>query len=174
MISSLKFTKIQKQIQIFLFFISISLIICQETTQTVKGVAVKVHGKSGKISIFTNNSTNSSNTTTDEVTINFASLIERDVNGSEVGKTGPIKHSFENFAQMDFSVSPVEKITFQNLSAYCVNLTAYNVVTTNNTFTGSVFIFNETGIINMGGNDTVQVNPGSVKFSVNIENWPFC
>ena len=161
-------------IKILLIMLSlISYVFSDDVDMTIKNVTVKVMGHSGKIAI-TSIKSNSTNTTKETITINFSSLSEKDINGNEVGKTSSVKHTFNNFAQMDFVLTPVLPIKFQTIDAFYVNLTANSIVTPESVFIGNIFIFNGTGIINIGGTETAEVSEGTVKFSLDLENWPFC
>lgn len=164
-----------KKNHLFIFLLSLVSyfhFICAEE-MTISNVTVSVMGKSGKIKIF-KKSENLTEQIEEEVNIRFGSLSEKDENGTEVGKAGPIKHSFNNFAQLDFSVTPITPILFQNISAYHLNLTASNLIKADTTFKAMIYIFNETGTIDIGGDDRANVGPGMVKFSAMIENWVFC
>jgi hypothetical protein len=154
-----------------------SLSFQQELNYTLNKVSLKILGQSGKMRITTNrtNILNGTNvTTTEQVVVCFKSLKELNLNGSEVGKTGDVKHSFNNFAQLYFTVSNLTKGTFQNLSVISVNFTATKIVNDKTTLTGMVHIFNDTGVINMGNSETANVIPGNVKFSIMVNDWPFC
>jgi hypothetical protein len=157
-----------------IIFISLfSLSFCGDAELEFKNVTVKVLGHSGKIQIAKNYS--NGNTTTEEtVTINFSALKERDAQGNEVGKTGSVKHSFNNFAQLDFAVSEVVETKFQNLTVFSTTLKASKIVKDETTFTGSVLIFAQDGEIVTGINETAKVTAGAIKFSVDVEAWPFC
>jgi hypothetical protein len=136
-------------------------------------VSVKALGHSGKISLSrTFNTTNG--TESNDVIINFSHLKELDMNGNEVGKSGSQKHSFNNFAQLDFTVSDVNQVKYQNLSASKFSLTASGIQTSETRLIGSIYVFNQTGMIKNGENETANVQPGTVKLSVDIENWKFC
>ena len=106
--------------------------------------------------------------------VDFTSLIERDINGSEIGKSSKVKHSFNNFAQLDFDIGNVTSSKYQNLSVFGLDFSAKNIVDANTTFICQILIFNDTGSIQIGENEIESVLPGTVKFSVVITNWPFC
>jgi len=149
--------------------------ISQESgSMTLDDISVKALGHSGKISI-TKTTTNSTNgTEINEVVMDFSSLIERDINGTEVGTSGPNKHSYNNFAQMDFTISEMTTIKYQNLTALTFNLFATNLIEASTSFQGILYIFNDTGSIKAGEREFANVDVGTVKFSVEINNWPFC
>jgi hypothetical protein len=153
-----------------LFFIN--LILCQDAQMKLDDFTVYALGKSGKIII--NRLIRRDNTTeNNSVTFDFSSLKELDINGTEVGKSGPNKHSFNNFATLDFKISETSKVIYQNLGALTFDLTASNIQDTSTLFSGRLFIFNQTGTINNNG-ETSNVEPGTVKLSINIQNWNFC
>ncbi len=140
---------------------------------SVSGVSVKVLGQSGKL-VITKNITNGNTTTEESVTVNFSSLIERDNEGNEVGQSGQVKHSFNNFAQLNFTVSNFTEEKYQNLTVFKTSLTASEIVAADTNFTGTFYVFTEGGDIQTGKNETTKVAPGAVKFSVDVNNWPFC
>jgi len=133
---------------------------------------LKILGHSGKMRLSYTNSTENG-TDTNSIEIDFDSLIERNNAGEEVGKSGKQKHSFNNFAQLDFQINDFVEKKFQNLSVFETSLVVKQFLE-NATFTAFVNIFNETGIIDTGANNSVRVNRGTMKFSVLIENWSFC
>lgn len=126
-------------LMILLSFLALSYVVCQETEMKVKDVSVKVMGQSGKISI-TSTQTVGGVDKVDTITINFSSLKEKDSSGNEVGKNGSVKHSFNNFATMDFEVSKVTTVKFQNIDAYSDSLTAKDIVTKNSNLIGTFYI----------------------------------
>lgn len=133
---------------------------------------LKILGHSGKIRLsYSNNSGNF--TESSSIDIDFDSLIERNAAGEEVGKTGKQKHSFNNFSQLDFVISEFAETKFQNLSVFQTSLVVDKFLESSK-FTAYIYIFNETGTIDTGANNTVNVNKGTLKFSVKIENWSFC
>lgn len=163
--------KIFAIICITIFFTSTA--ICQDAEMKVKDVLLKVMGESGKIEI-TLKKVVEGVEKIDTVNIRFSSLTERDSSGNEVGKAGSVKHSFNNFAQIKKEVSKVTETKFQNINAYSISLTAKDIVAPNSNFIGTFYIFNGSGKINTGGSETVDVSPGSIKFSLDIQDWPFC
>jgi len=157
-----------------ILFSLFSLNFCDDADLSLNDVAVKVLGQSGKIQI-AKNYTNGNETTLETVTINFSALRERDANGADVGTTGKVKHSFNNFATFNFVVEPVQVGKFQNLTVLSTTLTASNIVNdTQGTFVAKVLVFNETGVIETGINETAKVNAGALKFTVDVNDWPFC
>ena len=137
-------------------------------------ISVKALGQSGKITI--NKSIKSSDGTIEdnEVTLDFSSLTELDINGTVIGKSGNFKHSFNNFAQLDFKVSEVTTVLYQKLTALTFNLQATGIQDDSTKFNGRLFIFNDTGKITNGDNENADIVPGTVKLSIDIENWKFC
>lgn len=150
----------------------LSMNICQDSNVEFNSVNLKVLGQSGKI-VLSKNFTTDNQTITEQVVIRFSSLTERDVMQNEVGQAGKVKHSFNNFAVLDFSVTNVTEQTYQNITVFQTSLKAVNIVQ-NASFTGSLLVFKEKGNITTGVNETEQVYPGALKFSVDIDNWVFC
>jgi hypothetical protein len=150
-----------------------SMNFCEDTDVSVNGVSVKALGQSGKL-VLTKNITNGNTTTEESVTVNFSALRERDINGEIVGKAGKVKHSFENFAQLEFAVSNFTEAKYQNLSVHQASLVASDIVAEGTNFTGTFYVFTQEGEITTGTNETVRVAPGAVKFSIDVVNWPFC
>ena len=142
----------------------------QDVELKVKNVTLKIKGHSGKIVL---SRVYSNPKESDSLEIRFGSITEKDMNGTEVGKTGSVKHSFNNFAQLDFEVMPVVETTFQNLSVFQTSLNA-KIVTNVTSFTGTFYIFKQNGTIDTGNNNFQDVKERNVKFSIEIKNWPFC
>ena len=133
---------------------------------------LKILGQSGKIRLsYSNNTENFRESSS--IDIDFDSLIERNQSGQEVGKSGKQKHSFNNFAQLDFQITDFIETKFQNLSVFQTSLVVEKFLESSK-FTAFVYIFNETGSIDTGAGNIVSVNKGTLKFSVLINNWSFC
>lgn len=133
---------------------------------------LKILGHSGKIRLsYINDTVNS--TESSSIDIDFDSLKERNQNGEEVGKSGKQKHSFNNFAQLDFQITDFIESKFQNLSVFQTSIVVDKFLESTK-FTAFIYIFNDTGSIDTGAGNNVTVNKGTLKFSVLIENWSFC
>lgn len=162
--------------QFLLITLAISLINAQKKPEdrnmTMGDINVKALGHSGKIRIQKEFKTENK-TETNTVTLDFSSLRELDQDGNQVGKSGKIKHSYNNFAQLDFTVGKVNQIQYQNLSASTFDFTATGMQDINTKFNANLYIFNQTGEIK-NGNETSNVKPGAVKLSIGVNNWRFC
>jgi len=135
-------------------------------------IHVKALGHSGKILI--NQITIKDNKTEENpVTLDFSYLKELDELGNEIGKSGNTKHSFNNFAQLDFSITKNQEVKYQNLSTTNFNIQAVNIQDANTKFTGNIYLFNEEGDIK-NGDETSAVEKSNFKLSIDIENWKFC
>lgn len=132
---------------------------------------LNVKGQSGKIALTKSATDTESKKST---TITMKSLYEKDKDGNIIGTSGSLKHSFNNFAQLDFEFSPLVNSTYQELSCRYYNFTATDIVNENTTLTAFIYIFQENGTITVGEDQEVDVKEGTVKFSVEVENWPFC
>lgn len=140
------------------------------TSATVKGVTLKVKGHSGKMTISRTNEDN----TTSSVDIEFDSISEVDANGTAVGKSSNPKHSFNTFANQNFTIEEPVADKFQNLTVRLVKMVTTKIVDDNTRLRVFVYVFEQAGTIEVGANQTQNVTEGSVKFSVDVENWPFC
>ena len=157
-----------------ILFSLFSLNFCDDADLLLNDVAVKVLGQSGKIQIVKNYTTGNE-TKLETVTINFSALREKDKDGNDVGTTGPVKHSFNNFTELNFTVDPVQIGNVLNLTAISTTLTATDIIGNKiGTFVAKVVVFNETGVIETGTNETVKVNAGTLKFTVDVKDWQFC
>jgi hypothetical protein len=140
-----------------------------DTTASAGDVYVKVRGQSGKIVIGKSENPDSD---PKSVVVNFDSIQEKDVGDNIVGKSGSAadKHSFNTFANQDFTVGAIEDATYQDIAAKMFNFTS--------TINGAelavdVYIFTEGGNITLDG-EVTPVKEGNVKFNIMIQNWDFC
>lgn len=131
------------------------------------GVNLKVLGQSGKISL-SYNDTSFSNSQT----IEFDSVYERNAQGQIIGNTGSTKHSVNSFASQDFTFSSVATTTYQGLACDNLNFTT-TMINNQATLKVLLYIFKQAGSITTS-NENLTVKEGSLKFSVVVENWPFC
>lgn len=134
-------------------------------------ILVNVKGQSGKIAVTKAANDKEAKST---ATITMKSLYEKDKDGNIIGTSGNKKHSFNNFAQLEFAFSPLVNDTYQELACRYFNFTATNIVNEDTTLTAYVYIFQENGTITVGEDQEVNVTEGSMKFSVQVNNWPFC
>ena len=145
----------------------------EEKTFKVGDIEVKVKGKSGKMMIYrsfnVSDKKNSSKVMVkrNRVTLLMDAIQEIDSDGNIVGKSGKEKHSFNNFANQDFTFSPLTQTKLQNISAHTVTFTATNIGGTGGTLKVVIYLFSEDGEISVG-NETDEVSKGSFKFSIEV------
>lgn len=151
---------------VVLTFLSDSL---ADKTANNSGVFVKVLGRSGKILIGQKENPGDD---PNYVVVQFSEMKERDANGNVVGATGASKHSFNSFANQDFTFSEVVNGSYQNLTAVYFNFSA-DLSSVSSKLVTVVYIFTKAGNITVG-NETTEVEPGTVKFNIEIKNWNFC
>mmetsp|Transcript_11550 Transcript_11550/g.14505 ORF Transcript_11550/g.14505 Transcript_11550/m.14505 type:complete len:2323 (+) Transcript_11550:126-7094(+) len=115
------------------------------------------------------------------VRISFHHISERDVNGGPVGLVGPVSHSFKNISQLRFGTSPFVRTTYQDLCVERIDLRSglkFGSSSDEVHFGAILYIFCENGTIAIAGNSTynesMAVTVGTLKFSVFVEDWPFC
>jgi len=148
------------------------------------GRSVKIKGKSGKLTFGEGCNPDKD---PDKVTIFVDSIVEKDSNGNEVGtKRSPNrnKHQFNSLAKTDFTISNFEPGLFEGLCVETLNLTAtFPFLSSSSTNSSSslvlsVFFFCENGTVhlapNTSFNESFDVMVGTLKFSVTLDNWPFC
>jgi hypothetical protein len=153
-------------------FMDLRNLVANDKEKQLGNYKLKILGQSGKIRLsYSNNTENFRESSS--IDIDFDSLIERNQRGEEVGKSGKQKHSFNNFAQLDFQITDFIETKFQNLSVFQTYLVVEKFLESSK-FTAFVYIFNETGSIDTGAGNIVSVNKGTLKFSVLINNWSFC
>ena len=108
--------------------------------------------------------------------LDFSTLRERDSQGVEVGKSGTRKHTFNNFAQLDFTFTTVAETKYQGLSATTFS---FNTQANGADLKIDIFLFTQDGNLTIGNTltketETLAVTKGSLKFNVNITGWTFC
>lgn len=130
----------------------------------VGNIYTQVLGHSGKISV-TKYASDGTNKT---FTITMDRITEVDSNGIAT------IHSFDNFAQLDFSFSEVQSELFQNLNSQFFTFTTNQMIQPTDSLVANVRVFQQDGLITPGNSGQVQVSSGNVKFSFDVLNWPFC
>lgn len=147
--------------------------ICVVTTASadkegeVGKIKVKALGKSGKILLSRKGKSN------DSITIEMDSMQEYDASGNVVGATGRKKHSFNSFANQEFTFSALKDTTYNNLTCKSFDFNAY-LKGPNATLKVTVYLFKESGEMDIGKNESDGVKEGSLKWSIEINNWDFC
>ncbi|XP_061163394.1 skeletal aspartic acid-rich protein 1-like [Saccostrea echinata] len=140
-----------------------------DTEVSAEGVFVKIQGQSGGMTIGKAKNPDQDN---NAVKIKFDAIQEKDSSGNIVGASGNAKHSFNNFAQLDFVFSSLRDTEYENLTAKAINFTA-SISSVNAKMRVETFLFTESGNITVDGESTM-VEKGSVKFNIKLEDWTFC
>jgi len=129
-------------------------------------------GRSGKVNMNYLNET--------RLTFEFSKLVEVFANGTEVEAKAE-NHTFNNFANLNLSISNFTSTQFQNLSALTSTVSVSNFFR-KASISASFYIFNQSGLIKTGvqvvNNTNVDVFEyvprGAVKLSLGVQNWTFC
>jgi hypothetical protein len=139
----------------------------------LKDISINVKRKSGKIII--NKQIDGDNTSfKNNITLEFLSLKELDNNETEVGlKDAQIKHSLDSFQNLEFFVSFVSNIIYQNLTALSFDLQVSKIQDLSTKLSMRFIIFNQSGVIN-NNNESYIINPGTIKIAFDMEDWKFC
>ena len=136
-------------------------------------------GQSGKIQVTKVNSQEKSDLNS-SIKITFDSIQEKDSNGNIIGKSGKAKHSFNNFASLDFTVSSITEGDCKGVECYKLDFQSTGIVNDNDLLKVEVFIFKASGDIHTAGEegeeatDLLSVEEGDVKFNIIMENWTWC
>lgn len=136
---------------------------------SAEGLTVKIHGQSGKMTIgYGEDPDQDSN----KVQVTFDAIGEIATDGTEIGKSGQQTHTFNTFANLDFSFSQIIDDRYMNLSSKRVDFSA-KFPSTGGRLVVQVFVFNQAGEISVDGERTA-VTAGTVKFNILVESWGFC
>lgn len=134
-----------------------------------EGLTVKIHGQSGKMTIgYSEDPDQDSN----KVQVTFDAIGEIATDGTEIGQAGQQTHTFNTFANLDFSFSQIKDDRYMNLSSKRVDFSA-NFPSTGARLVVQVFVFTQAGEISIDGERTA-VTAGTVKFNILVESWSFC
>ncbi|XP_032229766.2 skeletal aspartic acid-rich protein 1 [Nematostella vectensis] len=136
-------------------------------TEESNDMFVNVQGKSGKMMIHKKGQTPS-----DGLMVSYEDLKEVDQGGSDVGMSGGTKHSFNNFATLNFTFTDAVDKQLKGIDAKYFTFMA-NIPDVGAIYTSEVYIFKKNGSFEWG-DEEVEVEPGTVKFNIKIENWKFC
>jgi len=126
-----------------------------------------VLGQSGKMTL-----SNGGN----QVTITMDYIKELDAGGRPIGTSGPLagKHGLNSFAPVAFDVHDVPYRT----SAFGVPADGIDFNTTlvndQSPLKVSTYVFLHDGTIHPTANESWSVGGGTIKFSIQIDTWPFC
>lgn len=147
-----------------------------EKSMSYNDVTIKILGQSGKMEV-TRAAAVTPTTDKETITITMSSLKEKDADGNEVGKGGDTKHSYQNFAQLDFTFSDFEDTNFSGVK--CRKLKFGSPAgalfpSLGTTLNINVYLFFESGTVKTGNVSSFDVKKGTMKFSVDVNNWPFC
>jgi len=128
------------------------------------GIFASVLGHSGKIRI------GRSEDSDETVTVDFTDLVEQNADDEDVGGN---EHRFNTFANTDFTFSSILPCEFQGIKCQNVTFEAVEMIAMDTRLVVTLVLFNESGIIS-NDDEEIAVVAGSVKFNVELENWPFC
>jgi len=130
------------------------------------GVIVEVLGQSGKMRLINGDNL---------VTVAMDNLYELDASGAIIGNTGPnhLKHSRQTFSSVDFTISNETRRTGQyGVPADAIDFSTTLLGASNLEITTLVFLHH--GEIHPTVNESWAVAGGTIKFSVQMNAWPFC
>jgi hypothetical protein len=154
---------------IFLLVSVFDLIQATDTTVSAEGVFLKIQGQSGGMIIGRAQNPDQDN---NAVKIKFDAIQEMNSEGDVIGTSGNAKHSFNNFAQLDFTFSSLVDTVYENLTAKTISFKA-PISSVNANLTVQSFIITQAGNITIDGESTM-VEKGTVKFNIHIDGWGFC
>lgn len=151
-----------------LFFLIVGFVsVKADKSVTVGEITTRVLGQSGKITVFKGANESGG------VTITFDEISEKTESGAVINE-----HTLKTFASQNFVFSNQTTTTYQdsglNVTQFSFSANISDSATTlKATITVYVYIFTEPGIIVVDDqNETVK--SGDMKFTVFIQNWPFC
>lgn len=133
------------------------------------GIYVRVLKKSGK---FVMGRTKNPQNDRSKLMVTLDSIQEKDSTGNNVGTSGRLKHSFNNFAGQKFNTSELTDDKYQNLAVKRLDFTTY-LDSVEASLTVQIFLFREIGTV-IQGDEVSHVSKGTLKFNIIIENWKFC
>jgi hypothetical protein len=128
------------------------------------GVSAQILGQSGKIRVTPGGDT------AGEFTADWGNLREVDADGASVGGSS---HDYNSVASTDFEFGAIEPVEYQGIGAQQVSFWVTDLVDYDTSLTVDVILFNETGTVT-NDDEELSVERGSTKFSIAIDNWPFC
>jgi len=132
-------------------------------------MSARILGESGKITLF-----KGADTSGDEVVrIEFDKIAEKDATGTGIATGGAHKHVLQNFASTDFTFSSIVDVSIDGVSAKKIDFDAL-LVDNVATLKVSLLIFTERGVISTTDTESFPVAPGSSKFDIYVDDWPFC
>lgn len=139
---------------------------------TARRVSIKVHGQSGKFSIFDADA-DSPSCDPNTITVTMDALRELDADGNAVGTSGSIKHSINTFAPQEFEISPPEDVEIGSASAAKISFSTPFKGLEESRLTIDTYSITRPGDV---GTDleTWAVRNGDVKFNLALSNWHWC
>ena len=153
----------------FLVLVVVIEICAEDKTVTIGEFTTKVHGDSGKISIYKGSDPSNGMTI-----VPFDSLEE--VNEAGINITGDPKHWLNTVATLQSSFSALQQSTYGSHNVGVVHFTftaSFPIEGQTASLTSFIYVFTEPGTVDIGGK-SYSVKEGDVKFNVKIENWRFC
>lgn len=147
----------------------INIVVAEDKSVNGENVFVKALGKSGRISIAWSKDIDND---TDKVVFDLDEIKEYDATGKEVTTTGSVKHSFNNFANQNFTISEVTTVTLNNVNMKNFNFRS-QLKDLTSAVTISVYIAQADGSITFG-NETIPIKKDHVKFSILLSSWQWC
>jgi len=106
--------------------------------------------------------------------IRFESLIEKNINGTEVDNVNEAKHKVARLADLEPEVVTVTDSKFQNISVVRVYVKTKKIANLGATIEHTGYIFKESGIVNFGGFENFNVSQGVTAYSFTVNDWPYC
>lgn len=132
------------------------------------GLRVNILGRSGKIRIAREARGRRRDLSRDDgvFVVEVDHVKQKNEQGGDVGK------KVETLANQDFSIDVNKSANYQGVSAAHINLKSYLAAPKADLIV-DIYIFRETGNVTFG-NETTEVQNGTMKFFVEIKNYTFC
>jgi len=135
-------------------------------------ISIEVQGQSGKFTVF---ATDKGDSDPNKIEVRMVSLTELDVDGNAVGTSGHNRHTVPSFATQDFTIGEAEAVTLpgsSNVSATKVSFSS--PVGTIGKIRVDTYIINTAGEVRPASNLAWTINPGDLKFNIELYDWTFC
>jgi len=136
-------------------------------------MSAKVLGQSGKVTLYKGSDTSRADRKAVEIDMDF--IRELDANGAVIANLGANakKHGTNSFANTAFTFSSVKNEQVLGLNATVIDFQVSMVAATA-TLKVKLVVFTERGVVTPTDTEAFPVAPGSSKFDIYVENWPFC
>jgi hypothetical protein len=109
----------------------------------------------------------------DSIDIQFSAVRELDINGTQLGKGGSVRHSYGSLVTRNFTLGALQHTAYGGVP--CVKLPFETSLDAGSKIEAGLYVFKEDGVLNVSdGSGSLRVTNMTIKLEVRLVEWKWC